>query len=193
MTGEGKLNLCPFDDCNAWILTREGNPVCLTAPDLSSISIDEVANALACLARYSGNTSDTIPYSVAQHCVLVSQHAPPEHAFAALMHDAHEALIGDWTSPVKRALVKLGAEQALAELDRRAAAAVAKRWGVAFPLSEAVKWEDRRAIATERRDVFPETGPRFGVGVEPWPEKIIPWPTRSAAGYFLMRFEQVRP
>lgn len=77
---------------------------------IESISIDAIASTLARNCRFNGALCDDAPviwHSVADHCVLVSAILENEGgdaslALAGLLHDAHEALIGDIPTPVKR-------------------------------------------------------------------------------------------
>ena len=69
------------------------------------IDIAEVAHHLAIINRFTGATSR--PYSVAEHSVLVADIAkmadePAVVQFACLMHDGHEYVTGDASSPAKR-------------------------------------------------------------------------------------------
>jgi uncharacterized protein len=65
-------------------------------------SIEVIAYQLAHINRYNGAVGT---YSVAQHCVLASVFIDDtSHALAALLHDAPEAVYGDISSPLKRAL-----------------------------------------------------------------------------------------
>jgi len=61
--------------------------------------IEIIATALSNINRYTGHVGQ---YSVAQHCVLVSQQLPPHLRLSGLLHDAPEAYIGDVSSPLKR-------------------------------------------------------------------------------------------
>lgn len=91
-----------------WIctLTRD---IALTGPAVADNVIDvrEIAHALSQINRYTGHTTE--PWSVAQHCVLTYLMAEaldwkPQGQLLALMHDAHEAYVGDVASPIKAAL-----------------------------------------------------------------------------------------
>lgn len=67
--------------------------------------IDDIATHLSNICRFGGGVSKW--YSVAEHSVrcselLTNRGAHPEYVFGALMHDAHEAYVGDITTPVKR-------------------------------------------------------------------------------------------
>lgn len=107
-----------------WIRLSSGRAIDLTNPDLSAIDIwADLAMTLSGIVRFGGHAEDNrqaanVPhpiYSVAQHCVvgadaLLEETSSPTAALAFLVHDAHEALLGDIASPVSAALdVALGA------------------------------------------------------------------------------------
>ncbi len=93
-----------------WIQTWSGHAFPLIAPAPSDIRRDDIVAALAKINRFTGHTLE--PYSVAQHSLLVadlvtrySDH--PDAVRYALLHDAHEAYIGDESTPMKWARVKI--------------------------------------------------------------------------------------
>jgi len=64
----------------------------------------DIAHSLACTVRFRGHTVE--PYYVAQHCVLVAREMQECARFdfevlAGLLHDAHEAYVGDVPTPLK--------------------------------------------------------------------------------------------
>ncbi|MDF1720544.1 MAG: hypothetical protein P1U65_07715 [Minwuia sp.] len=63
----------------------------------------DIAAHLSRIPRFMGAT-DGGCYSVAQHSVAVMQLASPAARPWALLHDAHEAFVGDMLTPIKRAL-----------------------------------------------------------------------------------------
>ena len=81
---------------NSYTLGRRLN---LLNPVPEDITIEDIAGSLSKLCRWNGKGSEF--FSVAQHCVLVSYLAPKELRFAALMHDAAEAYLGDVAKPLK--------------------------------------------------------------------------------------------
>jgi hypothetical protein len=65
------------------------------------ITPETIAHHLAHINRYNGAFG---AYSVAQHCVHVSEQLPPLLKFSGLMHDVCEVWTGDITTPIKRYL-----------------------------------------------------------------------------------------
>lgn len=95
-----------------WMLTFSGRRFYPLEPKASDVELIDVAHGLAMTCRYGGQCKRY--YSVAEHCVLVSEiveqharnagHHPDEVrrlAQLALMHDSAEAYIGDMIRPLK--------------------------------------------------------------------------------------------
>ena len=153
----------------SWLQTFEGRRFELLAPRAEDVSLSDIARALARISRFLGHTEGARPYSVAEHSIYVAAavadgmrgegrdpEEEPRVVLAALLHDAHEAYIGDITSPVKLALAELGAKGALVELQRRVDAAIAERFGLS-PESFSdprIKAADRLLLAAEKRDLM---------------------------------------
>lgn len=85
-----------------WIYTNSGQRVYLDRPDPEVVRLEDIA-ALAHLCRYVGQSPRF--YSVAEHSLLVASILPPPLAPYGLLHDGHEAYLGDISAPLKRALV----------------------------------------------------------------------------------------
>lgn len=109
-----------------------GKKINLAQPDLSDVSIGDIAYALANQTRYNGALGF---YSVARHSIEVVDElldfrgADPQVPLAGLLHDAHEAFIGDITRPVKQLLGPTCEERirsVCAALDR----AIERRFGL---------------------------------------------------------------
>jgi hypothetical protein len=157
------------------ILLASGLTISLRAPDYADLDIASVAHALAQINRFTGHASR--PYSVAEHSLLVSEIIAQAGGgilaqLAGLMHDAHEIICGDCTSPMKAEMRQLAAAQAFVATDlphartfshfdrvERAAEAAVR---TAFRLHDAaklyaadVRHADLVALATERRDLMP--------------------------------------
>lgn len=97
--------------------TRTGL-VDLLNPDPKTITLEAIAHGLSQINRWAGATE--FPVSVAQHSILVMEiflRLRPNlrpYAIYPLLHDAHEAFIGDWTEPAFKAL----ATRVIIEIER---------------------------------------------------------------------------
>lgn len=95
-------------------------------------SADILGDAMAKLNRFSGRTIE--PWSVAAHSVLVERLCPPELGPWALLHDAHEIILGDHTEPALE-YISVGdrnsvIERAIAAAKARIDRVVAVSWNV---------------------------------------------------------------
>lgn len=78
------------------------------------VSIELIAKNLSQICMYAGATPEF--YSVAEHSIFVSSIVDSGLAKFALLHDAHEAFIGDIIAPV---VEHIGLEQELCGLKKR--------------------------------------------------------------------------
>lgn len=125
--------------------------------------------------------------SVAQHSVLASLYVAPEHAYAALMHDAAEALIGDVSKPLKKLLPDYCA------LEERVEAAVFSRFGVPYPLPVEIKDIDLQMLATEQHQLMPDrAGRSYAGGKRPLDVTLRPMGPEEAKAAFLARYHELR-
>lgn len=85
-----------------WIETATHGRFYYLRPDLSDISIVDIATHLAYEPRFAGALQ--VPYCVAEHSIHVARLASKDAKLQALFHDAHEAYTKDIPSPLKRAL-----------------------------------------------------------------------------------------
>lgn len=82
---------------NTPLMTRTGIIHMEDIPDIE-LTATALADTLAKINRYAGRTVE--PWSVAAHSVLVSRLCPHKEEQAwALLHDGHEAFIGDVITP----------------------------------------------------------------------------------------------
>lgn len=92
-----------------------------------------LGNTLAKVNRFGGRTRQ--PWPVTSHCILVEYLAPVDHRPWALLHDAHEAFLGDLTFPAFELLCSCGTraavEHAVANAKGRLDRAIGAAWGVA--------------------------------------------------------------
>ena len=184
---------------NPWIQTGSGIAFDLICPTREMVNFKvDVAESLARIARFIGHVRSGT-YSVAQHCVMGADEiyretGNKELAAAFLLHDAHEAYMGDIATPITAALVywagrmatseiqfiglgenarRTGAERALSNainaMKARLDEAIYTAAGIPYPLSEethaAIKQMDIRMLATERRHLL-------GASRLPWPQAV---------------------
>lgn len=95
----------------AWQRMLSGRRLDLLDPSPLDIEIEDIAQGLARVARWNGQTTGEHAFSVAQHslvvetiCVHMKPDLDPRWRLAALLHDASEYVIGDMISPFKAAL-----------------------------------------------------------------------------------------
>lgn len=127
--------------------------VSLPHPEPLRITPEAIAHGLARQNRWAGATE--LPVTTAQHSLLVLEcflriapHCRAE-AIHALLHDAHEYLIGDLTTPTVRALeARLpGTLATVAALKADIDAAIRRALGLAPPSPEALAAIDAADIA----------------------------------------------
>jgi 5'-deoxynucleotidase YfbR-like HD superfamily hydrolase len=111
-----------------------------------------------------------------------------EDVFAALMHDASEAYLGDMPHPLKHRS-PLGA--AFKEAEEHLERAIRDRFAIRSDVPE-IKRADRALLATERRAFSAETWvwPELE-GVEPLELELEAWPPDRAAEAFASRFAEL--
>jgi len=171
------------------IRTYTGKLVCPFIMAEDDIDIRDIAHALSQLCRYSGHTS--VLYSVAEHSVRVAWYIErrtqnKKMELAGLLHDAEEAYLLDFPSPLKkhpnmawyRRMGKVLRKQILAH------------WGVSDGMDASyVKHADRVLLATEQRDLMRDAEPD---GDEYLAGSIRPWEATVAERRFLLLFERLR-
>lgn len=189
---------------NPWIQTFTGAKHDLLNPDPWDIRLSDITHALSLICRFTGHVREH--YSVAQHSVLVARLLRDEGHNSGiqaqgLLHDAHEAYVGDVASPIKRAIKLLIPVSPIdrilpdfspwSDLERRHEHAVRARFGCALDLSPAVKRADLVLLMTEARDLM-------GAPPEPWdiPAKpalfhVTPWTAERARREFLDEAERL--
>ncbi|MGL4966129.1 MAG: hypothetical protein ACRC67_33220 [Inquilinus sp.] len=179
-----------------WLPTITGRPFLLLDPDPRSIDIDDIAEALALakLCRFTGRPRSF--YSVAQHSGVVHDMLSLNARPYGLLHDAHEAYIGDWSTPVKEWVRALVGPEAWAKIEAavdRLDATIHRTAGLAWPpppgVAEAVRKADLIALATEKRDLITPDGPEWTPLPPPRARTVIAQPWPRAHNDFLARFD----
>lgn len=126
------------------ILLHSGVYFDFESPETSTITIGDIAHALSNICRFTGHVRRF--YSVAEHSVLASYLVPPEDAFAALMHDAAEAVLGDVSKPLKSLLPDYK------RIERRVERAIFAKFGLPDKLPASVKAADKQMLGIEQRE-----------------------------------------
>lgn len=138
------------------MITVSGRRVDVLRPSPDDFRIEDIAHSLSQLCRYTGHTNRF--YSVAEHCLNVRyladpQDKDPQVALWALLHDAHEAYIGDISTPVKAAL---GEQLRIMEADIDAAIYDWLDWVPPLGVRGAVKYHDINIVPLEWRALMPD-------------------------------------
>lgn len=167
------------------IRTFSGMDVPLHDPQPEHIAPRDIAHHLSLINRFTG--ASMLPVSVAQHSVAVAKllaHArqPVEVQLLGLLHDAHEAYLGDVSRPLKTLLgLYPWPQPAIDVLDRLATAfdhAIWRRFGIRRAATQEalahVRDADDRVLAAEWRDLMPGPCP-LAVEAAPFPVKPLVW------------------
>lgn len=155
-----------FDDLRV-METASGLKLNLGEPHVSGIWKGDIAHSLANVCRYAGHCSES--YSVAEHSFLVAEFlrltgCPARVQILGLLHDAHEAYLGDMTRPQKA--VTVGRK----ELEARIQAVIYEAFRLP-PASEAeealIKRADNVALMTEAEELMPSRGEGWNIDAYP--------------------------
>jgi hypothetical protein len=176
------------DPLSTSIQLSSGAVLNLLAPDPGMMSIEVIAHATSNICRFNGHVNEF--YSVAQHCVLVSDileyHLDCGYfAVDGLMHDATEAFVGDVASPLKRLIA-----DTYVPIEDSFHRALAQRYGIRFPLPDIVKRADLLALGIERRDLGLAGNDGFWPEMNGIPENVRideALPPREAEAEFIIR------
>lgn len=151
-------------------------------PSASDICIEDIAHSLAMSVRFTGHVR--MFYSTAQHSYLVSYDVPTWLALTGLLHDASEAYMSDFASPLKRAN---GFGELYKEAEGRLEAAIAERFNLPYPWPSEIKESDLRLLRAEQRDLMPND-PSPGSIYTPI---INPWGPEFARRMFITRYNSL--
>lgn len=192
---------------HAWVLLKSGRRLDLLDPDPDAWTDADLATGLARTYRWGGHSRWNLPFSVAQHSLLVlrireQMEAPcqlePWERLAELLHDADEGLLGfDAITPLKP---QLG--DGYAQVVTRLRQAIASRYGLRIDHAEGYERHrvaDRLAAASEAHHVVgwseEDIRSQLGILINPLHDDPLtplpglrawePWPPVPAAQQFL--------
>jgi hypothetical protein len=176
-----------------------GRRLDLLDPSPFDVEIDDIAQGLARVARWNGQTMGDHAFSVAEHSVIVEALCaelepdwPAASRLAALLHDAPEYVIGDMISPFKAAL---GYDYKAFEA--RLEGAIHMRYGLPPDLPaevhKTIKRADRLCAFFEATQIagfsVEEARKLFGRPPKGLSIEINPLPAREAQILFRQRFD----
>lgn len=179
----------------SYVTTLSGRAVSLSDPDPSTISIRDIACSLSRMNRFNGAT--VLPVNVADHSLnvvrlMALRKAPPELQMLGLLHDAHEAYLGDIISPVRCEIAAHATFDVVQRIADRLDSAILKAFRVWHAASlGALAWvrtADTAVFAAEWRDLMHGPCP---VNVEAAPFAIKPRLAGKAEEDFLTTFERL--
>lgn len=168
-----------------WMQLYSGKRFYPLDPRPEDIDSVDIAHALSLLCRYGGHIDRF--YSVAEHCVLMSQIVAPEHALAALLHDATEAYVVDVPRPLKRYLPDYQ------KIERYVWEAIVDRFGLGeIELPAEVHDADTRILLNETAMLMTGAeGWAAMLGVTPLSVTVTGWEPRRAELEYLHRLEEL--
>ncbi|MGI0021894.1 MAG: hypothetical protein ACRD9Q_03435 [Nitrososphaeraceae archaeon] len=135
-----------------WMQTYSGKKFILTDPRPEDIDIVDIAMSLTRMCRFNAHCLKF--YSVAEHSIFVQTLVTTPHLkLPALLHDAHEAYLGDIIRPIKGYIAGRGID-VISTLSKKLDDCIAKSFGFNSYLfdSKEIINADLVALATEKRD-----------------------------------------
>lgn len=181
-------------------LTLDGFHVNLQNPASTHVRLPEIAQALGKLCRYNGQTKHY--YSVAEHslrCLYLAERWMPEQLTAELraailLHDCHEAFLGDMSRPLFASLCQAAKDDILRLRDAWDKV-IAGRVGInaqAFA-SPMVRWIDKQMMLIERWHLWPKVCRRWESPVAlKMAEQLGYWPAETAASRWLAACDDLK-
>jgi hypothetical protein len=173
---------------SAWIQTRSGLPFDFRDGGPEQIRIEDIGSALSKLCRFTGHTREF--YSVAEHSVLVSLLVPEEFALEGLLHDAHEAYVGDMSTPLKRALRPAGGLSGYDVVESEAEHRVRALFGLSKRKTPPVAKADVQAMIAERSALMAPSSREWNLNTTiPMPSGLLCLAPALAERLFMGRVE----
>jgi hypothetical protein len=168
------------------ILLHSGEYLNLLDPQSSKFSIEDIAHGLSMTCRFNGQCDAF--YSVAEHCVVMSEMVQKDYKLEALMHDASEAFLGDIVTPLKKIL------PAYQVIEKSFERQIALRYGLPMKMSPQVKKADTRMCVTEQQQLMnnKDVWRDDMKDVLPYDIELSCWSWPVAKQMFLMTYERLK-
>lgn len=187
----GRKGYVLSDRIGAWANSATGRIYWPSDPRPEDVCLEDIALSLAKLNRFGGHLRrDVESYTVAQHSVLVSYECEPRFALIGLLHDAHEAYLGDPIRPIHR-LLEGNYWRAVGQWQ----VAIALYFGLSMNALKhvitSVKDADNRVLVTERRDVCQQSAREHDLPYTPLETRIVPLRAFDAYDLFMARFSEL--
>jgi len=148
-----------------YLETVTGTTVDVENPTEDMINIQDIAWGLSRIPRFAGHTITKVPYSVAQHSIMVMRYirdnfedSSSEILMQALLHDAAEVYIGDIPSPIKK-LPSI--RESIKTIENRLMLSIYSKFNLCIPTPEGealIKKSDLRARAIEAHNFMVSRG-----------------------------------
>lgn len=187
-----------LDANDAVIQVYSGGGVDILNPRPRDFRILDIAESLSKVSRFNGHTRHHV--SVAQHSILVSYLLDGTGLeMEGLMHDAPEAITGDISSPMKKAIREM-IYRATGEKDIDPIKmitvpidiAMSKQFNLVYPRPQAVKDADLEAMTLERRQfLLPASGVEWTTDVKARAFSLVRMEPAEACAAFITRYNQL--
>jgi uncharacterized protein len=165
-----------------WMETFSGVKFYPLDAQVDEIKIEDIAHALSNICRWGGHSKSF--YSVAQHCVLVSQLVTKDCALEGLMHDASEAYLIDLPTPIKRMIPQYR------EIEAKLSVTLSQKYGYKYPYPDEVTRQDFHSKVIEYNALLSTKEIRMFEGKVPT-ISIKPWLPEQAEDRFLVVFNKL--
>ncbi len=165
-----------------WICTYTGKTFHLLLPRQEEICIEDIAHQLSLLCRFNGCCRQF--YSVAEHSIRVSNIVPDRLKLSALLHDAHEAYVGDMTRPLKQTF------PVYKDISNNIQVVIDDKFGTNIYQPE-IKYADNVLLSTEKRDLM-MVQDEWAELPPPLPQVIYTMQPAMAEQMFLLEFYRLR-
>jgi len=186
-----ELNFDVSNAADGYMRTYTGIQFSPLNPDPKTVNIYDIAHALSLICRWGGHLKQF--YSVAQHCLLVSELCEPQNQLIGLLHDAAEAYIGDMIRPLK---YLKHMHNAYKVVESRVENAIATSFGLkSISKTHDAEIADVVVLAWENKSLVLKSRPWAEETLNKYPmfglKTIVPWPSEVAEAKYLEKFEQL--